>query len=197
MSEYFFLDSADVQRGPISSEMLPRYGVTLQTYVWRRGMPDWCLAGDIPELRQILTGAPSSNGGAEPQGGSADAAQPSAQTTYAPQPQVTGAPQPNSAYAQPQQTRVKPDTHLLWAILFTICCNPIVGFFALYFAMQVNALYARGLFDAAEKASIRGAACLKAGLLLIVAFLVLMLIYYIIVFCILGVSTLVPYYLNM
>ncbi|MFP4380514.1 MAG: CD225/dispanin family protein [Candidatus Sumerlaeia bacterium] len=44
-------------------------------------------------------------------------------------------------------------SHLVGAILVTICCNPIFGIIAIIFAAQVNKHLAIGDFEAAQRAS--------------------------------------------
>lgn len=54
MYEWYYVGQFG-QLGPLSSEQmveLVESGVVeRETYVWKRGMPDWVLAGDVPELR--------------------------------------------------------------------------------------------------------------------------------------------------
>ncbi len=72
---------------------------------------------------------------------------------------VDGAPQQQvfqqqaHAYQQTQQQPVKPDTHMLLAILTTIfCCLP-TGIYAIILASKVDKLYYSGQYDEAEEAS--------------------------------------------
>ncbi len=57
------------------------------------------------------------------------------------------------AYQQTQQQPVKPDTHMVLAILSTVfCCLP-TGIYAIILANKVDKLYYSGLYDEAEEAS--------------------------------------------
>lgn len=73
-----------------------------------------------------------------------------------PQQQVYQQPQ-QQVYQQPaqayQQQPVKPDTHMILAILTTIfCCLP-TGIYAIILANKVDKLYYSGQYDEAENAS--------------------------------------------
>lgn len=60
-------------------------------------------------------------------------------------------------YNQPQGTSrypVKPDNHLVWAILCTICCCLPFGIVSIVYAAKVNGLWAAQQYDAAVQASI-------------------------------------------
>lgn len=37
---YYFIDHNRQQKGPVPPSELTRYGVTTETYVWRKGMPN-------------------------------------------------------------------------------------------------------------------------------------------------------------
>lgn len=195
MSDFFFLDQADVQRGPVAAEMLPRYGVTPETLVWTQGMPDWRRAGDIAELRPVFFGAASTYIDSE---GTPDAPSPSdaaPQGAAPPQGQNDGSAEPACSQAQAPQLMEMPQTHLTEAVLLTLCCNTVFGIIALFFVMQVKALYNRGLYADAWKASIRGWTCIKLGFWVAIIIIALYAVFYFILFVVIGVSSqLLPYH---
>ena len=55
LAMYYFIDSNNQQRGPVSANELLSYGVTNVTYVWKEGMTDWMRIMDVPELSSILS----------------------------------------------------------------------------------------------------------------------------------------------
>ena len=54
MQDYFYLDSHNQQRGPVSPSRFAELGVTPQTLVWCNGMADWAPAGSVAELSMFL-----------------------------------------------------------------------------------------------------------------------------------------------
>ncbi|MCQ2287903.1 MAG: DUF4339 domain-containing protein [Muribaculaceae bacterium] len=52
MEFYVFIDNE--QRGPYTIRQLEQLGITPETDVWTKGMPDWKPAGDVPELTSLL-----------------------------------------------------------------------------------------------------------------------------------------------
>lgn len=68
------------------------------------------------------------------------------------QPQQQVYQQPAQAYQQQQQP-IKPDTHMLLAILTTILCCLPTGIYAIILANKVDKLYYSGQYDEAEDAS--------------------------------------------
>ena len=67
------------------------------------------------------------------------------------QPQPQSAPQPQVQYAQPGIPKpVKPDSHMVLAIITTICfCFP-AGVYAIILASKVDTLYIAGMYKEAE-----------------------------------------------
>ena len=69
------------------------------------------------------------------------------------QPQQQSYQQPAQAYQPQQQQPVKPDSHMILAILSTLfCCLP-TGIYAIILANKVDSLYYAGDYNEAEKAS--------------------------------------------
>lgn len=50
MNQYFYVGNDGLQKGPVSADNLKAYGVTKDTLVWRDGMAEWTIAGEIDEL---------------------------------------------------------------------------------------------------------------------------------------------------
>lgn len=164
MNQYFYLDSARQQQGPVDGAQLPAYGVNAETLVWCNGMSDWTPAGQVAELAAILMPSPANTppnpGYTAPNPGytpsnpgytSSTGYQQSASPNPAPGAYGQGAPQPNpyGAVGQPPC----PDNNLVWAILTTVfCCLPF-GIVAIVYSSKVNSLYATGQYDMAVDAS--------------------------------------------
>ena len=99
MNEYFYLDKNNQQQGPISPQQFYAYDVTAETLVWCSGMDNWTRAGNIRELQDFIC-TRSSN------------------TTPPPPPHTNNAQQ--SYPGSPMQPC--PDSHMVWAVLSTVCC---------------------------------------------------------------------------
>ena len=54
MKAYFYIDSNNVQKGPVAGERLTEFGVTAETPVWCDGMPDWMPAETVDELKPLF-----------------------------------------------------------------------------------------------------------------------------------------------
>ncbi len=131
------------QQGPYDESELLSHGLNASTNVWREGMTDWQLAGQVPELSYLF---------AAPAGQPYSPQQPSYQ-------------QPSPGYAGfPSQPM--PDNYLVWAILVTLfCCLPF-GIVSIVKASQVSSLYRGGDYqgavaasESAKKWAIIGAVC--------------------------------------
>lgn len=151
MNDYFYLDSQNRQHGPISPDKFAENGVTPQTLVWCNGMKDWAPAETVPELKDFFT--PFAAGPQPPQ---------------PPQPPHGGAPyhqapQPNGY--QGQNLPPCPDTHMVAAVLVTICCCLPFGVVAIVKANQVTTFYYQGLYDQAVMASADADKWVKLALL--------------------------------
>jgi len=133
MKQYFYLDSNNVQQGPVAGERLTSYGVKPNTLVWAEGMADWQQASAIEELRPVFSQSvppPTPT----PDYGNAY------QKQERPQPQ----PQPT-----PNAGMIKPDNNLVWGILCTLlCCLPL-GVISIIKATNVDTKWANGDFAGA------------------------------------------------
>lgn len=123
---YFYLDDKGQQQGPAEAAQLTSCGVNAATLVWRSGMKDWVPAGTLPELNGFVAPAP-------PRGGASAASEPPRQEARTLPP--------------------CPPTHLVWAILVTVCCCLPFGIVAIVKASNVSSLYDRGDYDRALLAS--------------------------------------------
>lgn len=54
MQQYYYLNSANQQCGPIEPTAFAACGLTPDTMVWSEGMNDWTRISDIPELMRYL-----------------------------------------------------------------------------------------------------------------------------------------------
>lgn len=149
MTQYFYLDDADAQQGPVPANELPRCGVTPDTYVWTKGMTDWLPAAQVPEVADLLRAVPQAPVAAVPQG---------------------------PALSDPLY--LQPPTYRTAAVLLTFCLNPLFGIVALVYTLQVLPLYACGQHAQAWRASIRSRAWCIAGLVLSIVELVALFVAY-------------------
>jgi len=134
--------------------------VRRETLVWTEEMPQWARAGEVKELQYLFTGAPA--------------------------PKVT---------VTQEQTIVPPmpKTWLTESVLGTviplICCWNIFSLFGIIgivYATQVESLYRRGDYDAAEAASRNAGKWAKVGLWIIFGWIVLLVIAFFVILTIVG-----------
>lgn len=108
MKDYFYIDSNNEQKGPISPLNFSIYNVTPDTLVWCEGMADWTRAGSLDELHDVFV---------------------TQQTQTTPPPYANNGgynQQQAQSFQQPQQTMQPcPDSNLIWAILTTcfVACH--------------------------------------------------------------------------
>lgn len=70
------------------------------------------------------------------------------------QPQQPVVDVPSTSFATTQQVpRPRPDNHLVWSILNTICCCIPLGIWAIVKSNDVNRFYDAGDYEAAEEAA--------------------------------------------
>lgn len=127
MNEYFYIDENNVQQGPVSVQNLLAAGVKRDTMVWRQGMADWMRACTVPELEDLFRATPPPPYGQETPG----QANQSCGNAYG-----------NHPYPCPP-------THLVKAILVTLCCCLPLGIVAIVKASEVNSFYAAGRYEQA------------------------------------------------
>ena len=125
MEKYFYLDANGQQLGPVSPELFTSLGVNANTMVWKKGMANWVMASQIPELSVYLgagtmrTVPPTPPGGGTTSGGN------------------------GSTYTSPGKP-VMPDNNIVWGVLVTFfCCLPL-GVYSIIQGSKVSSLYAAG-----------------------------------------------------
>ena len=99
MKDYFYIDSNNEQKGPISPLNFSIYNITPDTLVWCEGMADWTRAGSVDELHDVFV---------------------TQQTQATPPPYANNGggynQQQAQSFQQPQQTMQPcPDSNLVWA----------------------------------------------------------------------------------
>lgn len=169
MNLYFYLDAQNQQHGPISVTRFAECGVSASTLIWCQGMDNWTPASAVPEVREWFeqhqaeradaphgagdntdTGAPANGNGGSSNASYGYNAQ-GAETAPGNNPYATSAggyaPRYNGTYIP------CPPTHLVWAILSTICCCLPLGIVAIVKSCQVSTFYAHGRYDEALIAS--------------------------------------------
>ena len=136
MDKYFYLDTSDQQLGPVSPEMFASLGINANTMVWKKGMPKWIKASQIPELAMFI-------------GNQAD--------SYIP-PQLQPPSQPrkpfeNTGGVSTHQKPPVPDNNIVWGVLVTVfCCLPL-GIYSIIQGSKVSGLYASGKYAEAKAMS--------------------------------------------
>lgn len=165
MKDYFYIDYQNQQHGPLSADKLLAVGVKRDTLVWCKGMPDWTPAEAVAELKTIFDAADQQTAQAQQ---SPNASQQTASPNEPPRRPQPGSYQQSYAY-QDYNRPPFPDSHMVWAVLSTICCCLPLGIVAIIKANEVSGLYYRGLYDeaylAAEDAKKWSLAALIVGLL--------------------------------
>lgn len=132
MNDYFYLDSSNVQCGPVSPARFAELGVLPSTLVWCQGMAEWQPAETVDELKDFF--------------------RPAAHSYTTPPPPI-GAEYQSHMQSEQQEMPPCPDNYMAWAILSTICCCLPFGIVAIVKASKVNSLYIGGYYDQAVLAS--------------------------------------------
>lgn len=131
------------QVGPLSLGELLKAGVRPSTYVWAKGMDDWQHAEDVPEICRAMRRALA---GYDPETGELlsnqdnKANNPSDNSTADVSPDNVGRRLFLGSLPEPPDTRdysVPPKgVSIILPILATLCCFPITGLIAIWFAMK-------------------------------------------------------------
>ncbi len=58
--DFYYMDGAGVQQGPLKLNQLAGRNITAQTHVWYDSLPKWTTAGEVPALKSII-GSASTN----------------------------------------------------------------------------------------------------------------------------------------
>ena len=142
----YYIIRNGVQIGPLSEDQLLSQGITESTPVWRKGMPQWATADQVPELAGILANTP-----------------PDYQAFEAQQPVV------EQPVRQENETEYDeaPDenSHLGFAILVCVLSG-VVGVPALLFAIFSKVAYGRKQYDRSRSLGNASLICCIVGLVL-------------------------------
>lgn len=142
-----------VRLGPMGLGELARLSLSPETPVWHPGLPDWCAASTIPELRAYM-----------------DANIPPV-PSMPPVPPVssyfnTQVPQTPYIPEVPRQQQPMPPTYLVWSIItMLLCCVP-TGIVAIVYSSKVNSRFTSGDYEGAKKASENAAIWILATVVL-------------------------------
>lgn len=136
--------------GPFEVGQLIARGLKGTDLVWAEGFEGWVPAESVEEIRIALY---SPNGSSPEYRETAIPEINPTQNTQCPPPPFRPAYQQPQPEQQPVQTEIPPKNWLVESILVTIlCCFPF-GFVGAIKAAQVNAWWAGGFYEKAEKAS--------------------------------------------
>lgn len=136
------------QVGPLTLTELVNAGVRPQNYVWCKGMPDWQRASEVPDIcramRRALAGLDPETGLERPQ--EAYDGQEVAPAKFDPSNPPTDRREMEAFLRQAMEEArhaMRPDysvppqgVSLVMAIVVTLCCFPVTGMFAIYFAIR-------------------------------------------------------------
>lgn len=134
MKQYYYLDAAEQQHGPVDALQLPEVGATTDTLVWTEGMDNWTPIKKIDELVEIFA---------------APREQPTpfvvAQShEVAPEIAIQEAETWEEAKQIIADDKEVPQTYMIMSVICTLCFSPIFGIIAMYNAYQVPKHYFRG-----------------------------------------------------
>ena len=149
MNRYFYIDPAGRQKGMFTPEELRHENVRRETLVWAEGMPQWTRAEEVEELKYLFTGAPA----------------PKAPVVE----EVPPPPMPKTWLTE----------SFLGTVLPFICCGSIfslMGIIGIIYATQVESLYRRGEYDAAQAASRNAGMWAKIALWIVFAWIILLVL---------------------
>lgn len=156
MKIWVYLDGR--QQGPFELEQLFDMPVDENTKVWFDGLPRWCAAGEIEELRCLFDGsrpAPAKTSAESEPSETADNADPT-DTTEEPAAEQ----KPESPYTPGRRMPRRelpdepcPSTYLGWSIGLAICCCSPLSIGALIASICVTSFYQGGNVEKAKKAS--------------------------------------------
>lgn len=166
MDRFFYIDATGKQRGTFTPEELRVENIRRDTLVWTQGMEQWRRADEVEKLKYVF------------------------ETPYTPHtPHYTEVKQEASVIAQ------KPRSWLIEALLVTLLpfvfCGSflsLIGIIAIVYATQVDSHFARGDYRASEEASLSAGKWTKITLWILIAWVILIVLAFIVVFGLLGLS---------
>jgi hypothetical protein len=127
MNRYFYITTDGKQKGAFSPEELRHENVRRETLVWTQDMPQWERAEEVEELKYLFTGAPP------PQAPVAEE-------------ELPPPPMPKTWLTESVLATVLPFI-CFWSIF------SLLGIIGIIYATQVESLYRRGEYEAAQAAS--------------------------------------------
>lgn len=146
----YYIAENEQPMGPFEVGQLIARGLKGTDLVWAEGFEGWVPAESVEEIRIALY---SPNGSSPEYRETAIPEINPAQNTQCPPPPFRPAYQQPQPEQQPLQTEIPPKNWLVESILVTIlCCFPF-GLVGAIKAAQVNAWWAGGFYEKAEKAS--------------------------------------------
>lgn len=162
MKIWIYLDGR--QQGPFEMEQLmDMEGFDENTKVWFEGLPKWCPAGTLDELRPLFdsSAAPLSSGDSNSdtveEAASESSVQHDAETSVAAEehPQEPASRfAPGARYVFPVECDEPcPPTYLGWSIFLLICCCSPISLGALVASLCVSSFYNSGKLEKSKKAS--------------------------------------------
>ena len=161
MTRYFYIDNTGKQKGMFTPEELRRENVKRETLVWTQDMPQWARAEEVDELKYLFTGAPPP------------------QTTVVQEEELPPPPMPKTWLTE----------SILATILPLFCCLNVfslLGIVGIIYATQVESLYRRGEYDAAQAASRNAGRWAKVALWIIFGWIILLVVAFVALLAIFG-----------
>ena len=148
MNRYFYIDTAGRQKGVFTPEELRYENVKRETLVWTQDMPQWARAEEVDELKYLFTGAPPP------------------QATVVQEEELPPPPMPKTWLTE----------SILATVLPVFCCWSIfslLGIVGIIYGAQVESLYRRGEYEAAQAASRTAGIWARVALWIVFAWIIL------------------------
>lgn len=151
MKIWVYLDGR--QQGPFELEQLFDMPVDESTKVWFDGLPRWCAAGEIPELKCLFDPTAKESATSD-QSDSSELSEKSEPLDATPAPAASSPYAPGRRKPQRQlPSEPCPATHLGLSIFLAICCCSPLSIGALVASICTSSFYQNGQLDKAKKAS--------------------------------------------
>ena len=151
MNRYFYINTDGKQKGTFTPEELRHENVRRETLVWTQDMPQWARAEEVEELKYLFTGGKP--------------------------PQATVVQEETSP--QPPMPKTWLTESILGTILPFICCWSVfslLGIIGIIYGSQVESLYRRGEYEAAQAASRTAGIWAKVALWIVFGWIILLVL---------------------